>query len=295
MKKIMACLFSVLPALTLAGANPYESLYFSGKGPQLTTQEKDALAIYQKWAHRKGNRPINRGDGTVQYLYGVQQPTIVCSPLNICDLALQPGEKITGNLNIGDPRWRPSPSLSGHPGNQTVHIALKPTDVGLETNLMITTDRRTYHIQLKSDRTRYMPTVSFIYPQAAQAKWAAIKNRQYQDKEKATLPENHEYLGNLSFAYAIDGDVSWKPLRVYNDGKKTIIDLPKTLEQKEAPVLMMVTKEGGWFSDDKTAMVNYRVQHDRYIVDAVFDKAILIAGVGEGQQKVTITREQNHD
>jgi type IV secretion system protein VirB9 len=37
-------------------------------------------------------------------------------------------------------------------------------------------------------------------------------------------------------------------------------------------------------------MVNYRLQGDRYIVDTVFDKAILIAGVGGNQRRVTITR-----
>ncbi|TXH83454.1 MAG: P-type conjugative transfer protein TrbG, partial [Thauera aminoaromatica] len=35
---------------------------------------------------------------------------------------------------------------------------------------------------------------------------------------------------------------------------------------------------------------NYRVQGDRYIVDTIFDKAILIAGVGRSQDRVTITR-----
>ena len=49
-------------------------------------------------------------------------------------------------------------------------------------------------------------------------------------------------------------------------------------------------KEGSLFKDDDTVMVNYRVQGDRYIVDAVFDKAVLVAGVGRGQDRVTITR-----
>lgn len=49
-------------------------------------------------------------------------------------------------------------------------------------------------------------------------------------------------------------------------------------------------KDGGLFSDDETVMVNYRVHGDRYIVDNVFDKAILIAGIGPGQDRVTITR-----
>ncbi|MNP67871.1 Conjugal transfer protein [compost metagenome] len=79
-------------------------------------------------------------------------------------------------------------------------------------------------------------------------------------------------------------------MRVYNDGSKTIIQMPRTMGQTEAPTLLVIRKEGGWFKDDETVMVNYRVQGDRYIVDTVFDKAILIAGVGKSQDRVTIQR-----
>jgi len=79
---------------------------------------------------------------------------------------------------------------------------------------------------------------------------------------------------------------------VYNDGSKTIIQMPSTMAQGEAPTLLVVRKDGGLFSDDETVMVNYRVQGNRYIVDAVFDKAILIAGVGSGQDRVTIQKGQ---
>lgn len=39
-------------------------------------------------------------------------------------------------------------------------------------------------------------------------------------------------------------------------------------------------------------LVNYRVQGNRYIVDTVFDRAILIAGVGSSQDRVTISRRK---
>ena len=68
--------------------------------------------------------------------------------------------------------------------------------------------------------------------------------------------------------------------------------MPLAMAQTEAPALLVVRKDGGLFRDDETAMVNYRVQGDRYIVDTVFDKAILIAGAGRTQDKVTITREK---
>lgn len=53
---------------------------------------------------------------------------------------------------------------------------------------------------------------------------------------------------------------------------------------------MVVRKDGGVFSSAETVLVNYRLQADRYIVDAVFDKAVLIVGVGSNQDRVTISR-----
>ena len=69
---------------------------------------------------------------------------------------------------------------------------------------------------------------------------------------------------------------------------RTLWDLCQSLDI--TPALLVVRKDGGVFTDDETVMVNYRVQGDRYIVDSVFDKAILIAGVGSSQDRVTIQR-----
>jgi type IV secretion system protein VirB9 len=135
-----------------------------------------------------------------------------------------------------------------------------------------------------------MPQVSFTYPEDALAKWDAIKAREVQHRTDNTIPSTGEYLGDLSFDYTLSGSASWKPVRVFNDGRKTIIQMPRSMEQTEAPTLLVVRRDGGLFRDAETVMVNYRVQGDRYIVDTVFDKAILIAGVGSGQDRVTITR-----
>ena len=66
--------------------------------------------------------------------------------------------------------------------------------------------------------------------------------------------------------------------------------MPPSMAKTEAPTLLVVRSAGGIFTDDETVMVNYRVHGDRYIVDTVFDKAILIAGVGRKQDRITITK-----
>lgn len=266
-------------------------MYFSGESPKLTKQEQAAIAIAEKWSAGSDiTKPVTGPDGAIKFLFGATRASIVCAVLQVCDIELEPGEQVN-NINIGDPaRWTIDPAITGNGSNEIQHIIVKPMDVGLDTTLIITTDRRAYHLRLRSHRTQYMPRVSFTYPENALAKWQTIKKQSTQERQNNTLPVTGEYLGNLDFAYTISGNTRWTPVRVYNDGKKTIIQMPSEMQQTEAPTLLVVRKDGGLFSDDETVLVNYRVHGDRYIVDTLFDKAILIAGVGGSQDKVTITK-----
>ena len=265
---------------------PLETLYFGGENPVLTPSEERALKIAREWQAKAATQltPVPGPDGAIQFLHGSVQPSIVCAVMQVTDIELQPGEQIN-NINIGDSaRWLVEPAVTGAGVAEVQHIVIKPMDVGLETSLMVTTNRRTYHFRLKSHKTEYMPKVSFIYPDAVQQRFLALKERQTEEKEKNTIPETQEYLGNLDFAYRISGDnAPWKPVRVYNDGVKTIIQMPPKMRQTEAPSLLVINAEG-------EALVNYRLQGDRFIVDQLFDKAMLIAGVGSKQTKITITR-----
>ena len=294
---IVAVLGALLCAPAIAQPAPSEELankFFSSKNPTLTPAEKDALAISKRWGAvgAAGVRPASGPNGAVRFQFGAQQPSIVCAVLQVCDVSLQAGEQVN-SIHLGDTaRWTVEPAITGMGSTETQHLIIKPLDVGLETSLIVTTNRRTYHIKLRSHRTEYMAQVGFTYPEEAAAKWDALKMRERQDRQQKTIPQTGEYLGDLSFEYDLDGSTSWKPVRVYNDGRKTIIEMPKTMSQTEAPSLLVVRKDGGLFSDDETVMVNYRVQNDRYIVDMVFDKAILIAGVGSSQDRVTITRRK---
>ncbi|KEZ98457.1 P-type conjugative transfer protein TrbG [Xanthomonas citri pv. citri] len=294
MKKtlISALIVGLLPTVALAapGTDPLADQYFSKNEPKMTPQELAAVAIGKKWQEGQDVKPFQGADGSINwpFLPGKQYP-VMCAVLQVCDVALQPGENVNG-LNVGDPRYTVEPAVTGSGSSQVIHLILKPLDVGLDTTLVLTTDRRTYHFRLRSSRTQLMPFVSFTYPETAMAKWDAIKARETQVRQENTIPQTGEYLGNLNFNYSVDGSARWKPVRVYNDGRKTIIEMPSTMQQSAAPALLVVRKDGGLFTDAETQMVNYRVQGDRYIVDSIFDKAILVSGVGSSQDKVTITR-----
>ena len=166
-KPLIALLATLLGVSTLfstdfAWANrDMAELYFSDTNPALTEQEQQALAIANKWKghNTRGMAPSSGKNGVVSYLFGVQQPSVVCAVLQVCDVALQAGEQVN-SINLGDTaRWSIEPAITGGGANEVQHLIIKPMDVGLETSLVVTTDRRAYHIRLRSHRSDYMPQV----------------------------------------------------------------------------------------------------------------------------------------
>ncbi|MEO8626813.1 MAG: P-type conjugative transfer protein TrbG [Betaproteobacteria bacterium] len=288
--RIYAILLCFAPALSIAARpNDPADQYFSGTNPKLSPQEREGIALAQKW-QAEGMKPVPGPDGSIRFLFGATQPSIVCAVLQVSDVQLQPGEQVN-SIHLGDTaRWTVEPAITGSGSAEVQHLIIKPMDVGLATSLIVTTNRRTYHFRLRSHRTDFMPIVAFTYTEDAAAMWDAIKTREVKERQERTLPTTGEYLGDLSFDYTVSGKAVWKPVRVYNDGIKTIIQMPASMAQTEAPTLLVVRRDGGVFTDEETVMVNYRIQGDRYIVDTIFERAILIAGVGSGQARVTIQK-----
>lgn len=118
------------------------------------------------------------------FLYGEVQPSVVCSPLQVCDIELQGGEVVRDVL-VGDTvRWKVEPATSGAAGGQAIHLIVKPSEPNLVTSMVVTTSRRTYHIQLKSHANQYMARVGFEYPEDVSAGLADINARM----EANTIP-----------------------------------------------------------------------------------------------------------
>jgi len=255
--------------------------HFPPTTPDLPIGNRAATALSRgaAWqdAQSIGSAPVASPDGGVSITFGVDRPEIVCAVLNVTDIELQKGEQVL-NVALGDSaRWKAEcVSNAGTP-----HIFIKPTDTGLQTSMIVGTDRRTYHFKLTSSRDRYMARVTFTYPQEITAMLIMQEKKKEEARKKDTIPETNEYLGDLCFDYKVSGKASWKPQRVYNDGRKTILEMPFDMEQTEAPTLLIVRNK-------EQTLVNYRVQNRRYIVDSVFDEGILIAGVGRKQEKVNI-------
>lgn len=243
---------------------------------RMSSNEAKGTQLSGRWRGAPGL--VTRGpDGKIIFLYGEVQPSVVCSPLQVCDIELQGGE-IVRDVLVGDTvRWKVEPATSGATGGQAIHLIVKPSEPGLVTSMVVTTSRRTYHIQLKSHPSQYMARVGFEYPEDVSTKLADINARLDTGGILGTAPDK------LNFSYSVSGSASWKPKRVYSDGVKTYIQFSKSISGQDAPVLFVVN--GG-----QNRIVNYRMKNDVMIVDYAIDKAILVSGVGWRQQKITIRR-----
>lgn len=271
---------TTVPALSQEALPPIPLV--SGQQIRLDGKEAYGIKLANEWKNHP-DRPRRGDDGSVKYLFGATLPTLVCTPLQVCSIRLQAGE-VVNDVHAGDAvRWKITPATEGVGPTATTVVVVKPTDAGLTTNLIITTDRRIYTVKLASTQREWIPVLSFDYPDDVQREWAAYAQRQAQTTHANTLPTGQN-LANLDFNFRMSGDSpAWKPVRIYTDGVKTYIQFPSS-HFNEAPALVALGQRGG------EELVNYRLIGDRYVVDKVLDRAALIVGVGRSQTKVEINR-----
>ena len=196
---------------------------------------------------------------------------LYASPGQVTDIALQPGETLV-SVSAGDTvRWIVGDTASGSGSAARVHILVKPVAAGLQTNLMIATDRRTYHLELEATASTYMAALSWRYPQDELAGLTAHNaNAAAQD---AVPVERGLSLETLSFDYRITGDSpDWTPVRVFDDGRQVFIQMPSGITASEMPPLFVLSSGG------TAELVNYRVRGPYYIVDRLFTAAELRHG-----------------
>jgi type IV secretion system protein VirB9 len=276
-----------VPSVPLTGPKPLpDPKDLHPKDVLLNQSEQEAVRVSEQW-RGEGTPPAAGPDGRVMYSYGAGLPTVVCAPLRVCIIELQVGEKIVGEPHIGDSvRWNISPAMYGTGDQTTSIIVLKPQSPGLDTNLLVTTDRRAYYLRLVSKPDEYVARVAFAYAEDDSArKWqqqmAAQRAQEKLERRSAESPAAIVAADQLNFGYRIKGgDDNIRPRRVYDDGAKTYIQMPAEIQHREAPALLVIGNDG------KDEMTNYRVKDQTYIVDRLFDRANLVLGSGKKAQKV---------
>ncbi|WP_454885466.1 P-type conjugative transfer protein TrbG [Sphingomonas oryzagri] len=211
---------------------------------------------------------------------------VYAAPGRVTDIALQPGEELTGPgpVAAGDTvRWIIGDTVSGAGASKQVHILVKPTRADLVTNLVINTDRRTYHLELRATPATYMAAISWTYPQDM---LVALRASRAEAARAAPVAAGIDPAA-LNFRYRIDGDKpAWRPVRVFDDGRQTYVEFPEGIATAEMPPLFVLGADGN------AELVNYRVQGRYIVADRLFSAAELRLGGKKKAQNVRIVRDE---
>lgn len=267
--------------------------------------------------------------GLVTFAYGSGIPTVVCALLELTDLAFEKGESIL-SVQLGDSvRWNIESAISGSANDSVEHLIVKPLEAGLKTSMLITTDRRTYHIRLKSTEADYMPAVVFSYPNSLKLPskkhygddsylqytsnydsnedhndysetnsilkyYSSVQNVSYEGNSRPALNIAATYNDSTqrrNYNYSVDGDSKIIPQNVYDDGKRTFIVMNNPINSSYLPVLQEISSESFlFFGEDKTNTINFTFFDNTFVVDGIYSHLRLISKNGEEKQSADVVR-----
>ena len=263
---------------------------FNSKSQYADTITPHSIELASKTWALSGKAEILVGDdGEVMYAYGASRPIITCAPLHICVIKLLVGEKIT-SLSIGDSiRWKVQSTTAG----KVPVVVVKPTAVGIATNLVVTTDHgRLYYFTLRSDRKgEYVPEIAFYDPQqlVEVVKQESDQKAEVDQKKEAavaTLPGIDP--ATLDFDYSVNGDTGViKPVRVFSSAGHTYIQMPENMGYGDAPAIFVVT-------NNEQQLANFRLVGAYYVIDGIPQEIKLVLGAGGHAKTVTITQKHTY-
>lgn len=267
--------------------------------------------------------------GLVTFAYGSGIPTVVCALLELTDLAFEKGESIL-SVQLGDSvRWNIESAISRSANDSVEHLIVKPLEAGLKTSMLITTDRRTYHIRLKSTEADFMPAVVFSCPNSLKLpskkhygddsylqytsnydsnedhndysetnsslkNYSSVQNVSYEGNSRPALNVAATYNDSTqrrNYNYSVDGDSKIIPQNVYDDGKRTFIVMNNPINSSYLPVLQEISSESFlFFGEDKTNTVNFTYFDNTFVVDGIYSHLRLISKNGEEKQSADVVR-----
>lgn len=207
---------------------------------------------------------------------------IYCQPYRITDVSLEPGEMVLENPFLSESQvWEMGAGVSRKNGQDVQHFYLKPDISGLTTSMIIITDRRVYHFLLRSFKDCYMAMVEFEYPNSMpyNIKTDAMAER-LNARASALAGVDPRFLSfDYKMSYSIFRKPLWLPRRVYDDGRRTYIQMDEKVLHTQSPVLF----------SQKNERINYRVEKNLIVIDELVEKVTL----RRGKEKVII-RKKNY-
>ncbi|KAF7963346.1 hypothetical protein AWV80_10480 [Cupriavidus sp. UYMU48A] len=150
---------------------------------------------------------------------------------------------------------------------------MKPVRSGISTTLTLVTNKRTYEFFLVASQPggKFYQQASFMYPEEArevqlQAQMQAetfIAEKRRLDAQVLTAP-----LDPMSFRYGykLSGDAPFRPIDVFDDGKKTFFRMPSV---QDMPALFIPDDQ------KRLQLIVSRVDGNFIIADRIGDRFVL--------------------
>ena len=239
---------------------------------------------------------------TYNYMPGALY-TIYTAPLTITDIVFQPGESIISQAAGDTLRWQIASTYSGSDKNLKWHILIKPQKTSLTNSMIITTNKRTYHLVLKSvEPGRAMVSVKWNYSHdMVQGFDSTDLGTMNADQTGTPIPPPPKQtsgdlnidLSQMTFNYTwrmLKGDTpTWYPQQIFSVGHQTYIKFPHDVVISNATMPVPFIESSG--SDNYgTSNFNWRMQGDYMVIDTVIKKAYLKVGTKKsGETIVEIT------
>lgn len=265
--------------------------YLSGKGSYIVTGDHMKVYPYDK--------------------YSVE--TIQCSLLMVCTITLEKGEWMTGTNKIGaDPLWNITLAETGTGKDKIEILTLKPkpikdsttSPVGVMTNFVVPTNKRVYRFNLEIKNDGSYEDISFYYPNESIEMLNNTAREQYKnainemetsyglndDPTKLVMTDkNGAFLVNTDYTIKADKDKpAWTPKTVWDNGQKTIIQMPKNIDQLSLPNIVVIKDT----QDQEVITPRYR--NGAFILDGIYKKVILFKVANDNETKVQVTITNNN-
>lgn len=252
-------------------------------------------AIVKAYQHyeKTGKMETVKGNGWISYPYSEDtKPIISCSMYHFCIVQLEAGEKLN-SYGLGNTQdWKTNAFVTGEGRTASISIEIKPTHNAMSTDMTISTNKRTYLVGLVAKSGSGTSVLRFYYPEETMINNIARANKLQQGDTNSQIINSTSLsngtqvnLDHVNFNYKIKGNTPpWRPLRVFDDGNKTYVEMPAITSRFSLPVLYLARNK-------KMQMVNYRYEKPYFVIDGLFSRAWLISGKGSDQVRVEVLNQ----
>ena len=282
-------LFLTPPAFAQSSLQPVPTLSESSleiaEGSEPTAQDEgyqSPIDVLTEKYKETGRAEVLEQSGRIVYPFGHKQPVLRCSQLRACAIKLQQGEQVISAVP-GDPiRWSIKKTEMG-PQSSIPILVVKPKAEDITSNLIVTTDKRMYHLTLDSPPTEqgsetnpmadYTREVAYYYPDE-QIEQERTRVQQVQQQQASEIPLGPNIsLTDIDMGWRFNkGEhFPWRPLGVFAAGDKLFIQMPPSATT--APTLY-ARGPGG-----ELRIINYSLVNGHYVAPLSFEEATLMMGV----------------